>query len=96
MTARVTVFDDKAPEVTYTWPDGFELVGEFMDSPGNRYHIAFFKASPSGAAGSKTFPIDTIDFKGDAEHSLSAIAILDNNVRARDRKLVRDGVSEGP
>jgi hypothetical protein len=94
MEAKVIVPVDGPITVEYTWPENYILVGEHMDEPGHRYHIAFFEEKMGSPQGSHKFEMTTIDHAGSGEHSLSAIAICANQVLAKDRKLVRDGTSE--
>ena len=82
--------------IEYGWPDGYKLVDTFMDEPDHRYHLAFFEPSSGAAKGKIIIKMDTIDPNGSELHSLSAIAVCGNKVVERDRKLVKDAVSEGP
>ncbi|MBL7952714.1 MAG: hypothetical protein JNM62_13465 [Flavobacteriales bacterium] len=80
--------------IEYTWQEGFILVDSHMDTDWNRFHIAFFVASPGAKAGTRSFDSPT-DPKGYGEHSLIAIAVIGNKVVHKDRKLVKDLVGEG-
>jgi len=104
MSIKVEVLepqDNEQVKVLITWSLDHELhpsvhVDE-IEAGAPRHVIAFFNKADGSATDFETKTIETDIIhreNGTIGHSITAIAVLDNAVVAKDRKYVRGGVSE--